>query len=395
MGGVFSNPRNPQASPSKQGVKPEEIIISGLGTQWPSTVITADELSKFAHGLYPADAPWLQGLLKINSQTGIETRAVIDTWADPRWCQKEPPKAEEIDVVWRKHGVELSKQAAEKALRDSNISSKDITHVVAVTATNTGSPGYDQIVARELGISADAERLLISGVGCAGGLAALRMATNIAQAASYKGNQARVLVIACEICSIYISSELREAESMQCVGIGPALFADGASALVVCNARGMLQGDGEKELPKRFSVIDYRSFITPDTHNEMEYKVNSTGFQLLLSKNVPKLAALSLAKPFQSLIRSNGMSAEASDFDWALHPGGISIIKGVENSMNLPSDLLAASYEIYRTRGNTSSVAVLAVLDRLRTMEMKKSDVIAASFGPGLATEMALLKRFE
>ncbi|KAJ5639930.1 uncharacterized protein N7484_007792 [Penicillium longicatenatum] len=392
MGGVFSNPSYPSSPTSAQNVN--EITITGLGTQWPSTVITADDIEKYALSLYPADAPWLQRLLRINAQTGIETRSVVNIWADPRWHQKEPPKAEEVDAAWRQYGVQLSKEAAKKALLDSRIEAKSITHVVSVTATNAGSPGYDQSVARELGVPADAERVLISGVGCAGGLAALRMASNLALAATYQDKPARILVLACEICSIYICSEFHQAATSQTGGIGPTLFGDGAAALVVCNSKGLL--NGEKDLPKRFSVIDWRSFITPDTHAEMEYKINSSGFQLLLSKNVPKLAAMSLSQPFKSLTRSNSMpSAVPTEFDWALHPGGLSIIKGAEAAMGISKELLAATYEIYRTRGNASSVAVLAVLDQMRNMEMRRRDVIAASFGPGLTTEMALLKRWE
>lgn len=279
---------------------------------------------------------------------------------------------------------------------DSEIQAGDITHLVAVTATNAGSPGYDQIVARELGIPVTAERLLISGVGCAGGLAALRMASNLARAATSQGRPARILVLACEICSIFICSELHAASTLKDMGIGVALFGDGAAALVVCNSDGMSRGNNEKNLPRRFSIVDSRSAITPGTHDEMEDKVTSTGFRLVLSKNVPKLTSASLALPFESLLMENGMlGASATEFDWAIHPGGLSIIKGAQAAMGLPDELVAASNEIYRTRGNTSSVAVLAVLEKLRTMDMKRQDVIASSFGPGLTTEMMLLKRWQ
>ncbi|KAJ5772590.1 chalcone synthase B [Penicillium odoratum] len=338
----------------------------------------------------------LQRLLKINEQTGIETRSVVDLWSDPRWRRTIPPKAEEVDTMWRQYGVQLAKKAALKALLDSETQASDITHLVAVTATNAGSPGYDQIVARELGIPAHAERLLISGVGCAGGLAALRVASNLARAATSQGRPARILVLACEICSIFICSELHAMSTSQDMGIAVALFGDGAAALVVCNSEGMTRVHNEKNLPGRFSIVDSRSVITPGTHNEMEDKVTSTGFRLVLSKNVPKLTSASLARPFESLIVENGMSdASPTDFDWAVHPGGLSIIKGAQAAMGLPDELVAASNEVYRTRGNTSSVAVLAALDKLRTMEMKKQHVVASSFGPGLTTEMMLLKRWQ
>lgn len=80
------------------------------------------------------------------------------------------------------------------------------------------------------------------------------------------------------------------------------------------------------------------------------------------------------------------------DFDWALHPGGRAIIDGVAEVLQLSEDQLQASREIYRTHGNSSSASVLIVLDRLRS-QSKKEHVVATSFGPGLAIEMALLNR--
>ncbi|KAJ5946937.1 chalcone synthase B [Penicillium verhagenii] len=399
MGGIFSNPTRNSQAPAPASPAPleqNEITITGLATEWPSRLVTPDDLKEFAHGLYPTDEPWLKRLLKINEQTGIETRAVVDLWSDPRWRRKDPPKAEEVDAMWRQYGVQIAKKAAQKALLDSQIHESDITHLVSVTATNAGSPGYDQIVAREMGIPATAERLLISGVGCAGGLAALRMASNLARAATSQGRPARILVLACEICSIFICSELYAASTSQDMGIGVALFGDGAAALIVCNSEGRIRANNEKSIPRRFSIVDSRSLITPGTHDEMEDKVTSTGFRLVLSKNVPKLTSASLAQPFESLIVENGMlGASPTDFDWAVHPGGLSIIKGAQVAMGLSDELVAASNEIYRSRGNTSSVAVLAVLEKLRTMEMKRPDVIASSFGPGLTTEMMLLKRWQ
>lgn len=331
----------------------------------------------------------LKALLKINEQTGIESRAIVDLWNDPRWHRDDPPTAEEVDAAFRHYGTQLAERAALKALNDSNISPASITHMVAVTATNAGSPGYDQLVARKLGIPATAERVLLSGVGCAGGLAALRVASNLATAAAFRGQEARVLIVACELCSIQIRAELHAASISQNVGIGPALFSDGASALVLCSSKGL-----NETIPRRFSVVDWRTGITPGTHDEMSYKVTTYGFLLSLSKQVPKLAAVAVQQPFQSLKTAHGMaSASPADFDWALHPGGLSIIKGVQMSMGLPDYALRASNEIYRTRGNTSSVAVLAVLDKLRSMEEGRQDVIACSFGPGLTIEMALLKR--
>ncbi|KAE8344378.1 hypothetical protein BDV24DRAFT_171859 [Aspergillus arachidicola] len=362
MGAILSNPaKDASAYPSQEDES--SLMITGLATKWPSKLIGSKDLEAYALNQYPEDAPWLQSLMKINEQTGIQSRAVVDIWDDPRWHQDVPPTAEDVDAAFRNYGVQLAKGAALDALSDSHISPSSVTHVVAVTATNAGSPGYDQVVARELGIPATAERVLLAGVGCAGGLAALR--------------EARILIIACEVCSIQIRAELHAASQSHTVGIGPALFGDGAAAMMLCNSYNL-----SDKIPRRFSVIDWGTCITPNTHQDMSYQVTSNGFLLSLSKQVP------------NLLEANGKVMSPVDFDWAVHPGGLSIIKGAQIAMNLPDEALMASYEIYRTRGNASSVAVFAVLDRLRSMDMRKQDVIACSFGPGLTTEMALLKRW-
>lgn len=331
----------------------------------------------------------VKDLLRINEQTGIATRPVLDLWNDSHWQQKQPPTAEHIDHVYRLYGTKLTIDAARKALDESNLNAQDITHVVAVTATNAGSPGFDLIVARELGISESAERALLAGVGCAGGLAALRVARNFIHAAAHRRQNAKVLVIACELCSIHIRAELHAASQTKEVGIGPTLFGDGAAAMVVCNS-----SVSEEKCRGLYSLVDCGTSIAPNTHMEMSYKVNSLGFLLGLSRKVPLLAAASVPPLFAEMTRANSMAApSAHDFDWALHPGGLSVIKAVQKSMELSDYALRASYKIYKTRGNTSSVAVLAVLDELRQKEEGSRNVVACSFGPGLTTEMALLER--
>ncbi|KAL9092298.1 MAG: hypothetical protein Q9165_004472 [Trypethelium subeluteriae] len=372
----------------KDEATPSRPIITGIGTAWPSLLIGPDSLRDYALKWYSGEQQWVQDLLRINEQTGIETRAVLDLWNDPQWHKEQPPTAEDVDKAFRVYGTKLASEAARKALEESGIRPDEITHMVAVTATNAGSPGYDQIVAREIGLSPLAERLLLSGVGCAGGLAALRVATDLATAASHRNQKAKILIVACELCSIQVRAELHTASQTQHVGIGPALFGDGAAALILCNS----QAGGEKSRPL-YAVTDRRSRIAPDTHKEMAYQTNSLGFLLQLSKKVPALAASSVPSVFRDLTMANSMSQAPDDYDWALHPGGLAIIKGVQKAMDIPDHALRASNEIYKTRGNSSSVAVLAVLDKLRGMGAGSKNIVACSFGPGLMTEMALLER--
>lgn len=328
-------------------------------------------------------------MLQVNKHSGIKTKAVIDLWDKPLWNQTEAPTIEALDEVFRVKGVELAVQACKKAIKEWGGSVDQITHVVAVTATNAGSPGYDQLVTNELGVPYSSERALLSGIGCAGGLAALRVGANYASAAAYRQKPACVLVFACELCSIQVRSELDYAQDREEPGIGPALFGDGAAALILCNEFAAGQHTGSI-----YSLLDWSTCLIPDTGMHMSYRTTTLGFLLYLSKQVPLLAASSVEAPLRKLLgRSTNQTTRPQDFDWALHPGGLSIIKGVQKAMALPEDRLRASYDIYQNRGNASSVAVLAVLDRLREMGPGRENVVACSFGPGLTVELATLKR--
>lgn len=118
-----------------------------------------------------------------------------------------------------------------------------------------------------------------------------------------------------------------------------------------------------------------------------------------MTSRVPKLAADAVSPAFQSLVKSlpelnaSGKTPTAADFDWALHPGGSTIITGVEKAMNLTPEHLRASYEIYMNYGNSSSATIMAVMDRLRNLDEGKENVVACAFGPGIALEMMILRR--
>lgn len=133
------------------------------------------------------------------------------------------------------------------------------------------------------------------------------------------------------------------------------------------------------------------------------------GYQTVLTREVPQYVKHAINPMFTSLLPSYqrlvqsvpdaedaqvGSQLGISDFDWALHPGGQAIIEGAKQVLELSEDQLHVSREIYRTRGNSASATVLIVLDRLRSLG-KREHVVAASFGPGLAIEMAMLRRCE
>ncbi|KAL9000149.1 MAG: hypothetical protein Q9188_005740 [Gyalolechia gomerana] len=374
------------------------LYIAGLGSQYPPFTFKPERLESFLHKFYDVETPGIKKLLQVNQTTTIQSRSTIKAYEDPFWSRSVAPSISELDRFFRRAGVDLTVQACKKALRDAGLSAKDITHVVAVTCTNAGNPGFDLLVAQKLGLKPETDRTLIHGVGCAGGLSAMRAAAAMAQSYSMRGRPARVLVFACEICSINVRADLEEVvRNPEDTKISPVLFSDGAASFVLCNE--LADGAQGKRV---YELINWETSTMPGTVRDLEFMMDPLGFKATLTKEVPSLALKAIGPMFERLRPSlpaerapaqGSRGVQPKDFDWALHPGGIAILNGVQNQLGLHEGQLRASFDVYTNHGNSSSPTVLVVLDRLRKMGEGKENVMACSFGPGMTIEMAMLKR--
>ena len=363
-------------------------------------------------------------MLSINRFTGIETRAAVGTVDHPLANQPTPPSITQLDAFFRKEGVRLSVNACRKAIKEWGGSVDEITHVVSTTCTNSANPGFDHYVIKELGIQSSVEKILLHGVGCSGGLAAIRTAANLALGSSYRQKPARILVLACEISSVLVRSELESVDKDQTVRIGVCLFSDCASSVVLSNGIGDHVGS-----EPIYELLGWKHEVLEDTEKDLGFDIDplgewimpqhsisrpsscvhvhicgksanvSLGWKVVLSPRVPSLSAAAVSPAFQDLIKSlpelhkGSKPPAASDFDWALHPGGSTIITGVEQAMNLTPEHLRASYDIYMNYGNSSSATVISVMDKLRRMGEGRENVVACAFGPGIVLEMMVLRR--
>ncbi|KAL8885311.1 MAG: hypothetical protein Q9205_004173 [Flavoplaca limonia] len=370
------------------------LSLRGLGVQYPPYLVGPSALETLANRFYPPTTA-LKKVLSINRFTGIETRAAIGDVDHPLVNQPNPPSIKELNDLFRVEGVRLSVNACRKAIQEWGGSVGDITHVVSTTCTNSANPGFDHFVVKELGIRTGIEKILLHGIGCSGGMAAMRTAAHLALGSSYQQKPARILLLACEISSVLVRSELDSINENQQTRVGVCLFSDCASAAILTNGI----GDDQSTAPI-FDLLGWKHQIIDDTEEDLGFDVDPLGWKVVLTQRVPTLAAAAVSPCFQDLVQSvpelhdNVQPPIAADFDWALHPGGSLIITGVEQAMDLTPEHLRASYEIYMKYGNSSSATIFSVLNKLRETEGKEN-VVACAFGPGIALEMMLLRRHE
>ncbi|KAH7200089.1 thiolase-like protein [Fusarium oxysporum II5] len=351
------------------------LSIIGISAEYPPHSLDYTCLNTLSDRFYP-DTP---------SYTGIDTRSSIGTPDHPAVNKKDAPSIAELHTLFLSDGVPLAIRAARKAIDEAKIDTRFITHIVATTCTDSANPGFDHFVAKGLGITHGVEKVLLHGVGCSGGLATLRTGANLALGHKARGLPARVL-------------ELDSINELQQTRIGACLFSDCGSAAVLSN------GIGEPSEPV-YDLLGWDHRTIPDTEDDLGFDVDPVGWKVVLTPRVPKLTAASIGPAFNDLKASLPQLPpdyqKAADFDWAMHPGGATILSGAERAMDITPEHQRASYDTYINHGNSSSATIFSVMDRLRSKDMDamapdgrvRDYVVGCAFGPGITVEMCMLKR--
>lgn len=252
--------------------------------------------------------------------------------------------------------------AAIDALAD-RVSLEGITHLVVASCTGFVAPGVDQIIARRLGLSPAIERTLIGFMGCYAAVAALRVAHHIARS----DELARILVVTVELSSLHLS-EMDELESL----LAGLQFGDGAAAALVCAQ------------PSGLRLERFFSATLPESEELIQWVVGDEGFRMKLSGAVPRRIADALQEPALRATLLDGH--EPDDLEWAIHPGGRSILDAVQDALGLGPEALSLSRSVLARFGNMSSATLMFVLADLME-QPRRAGGVAMAFGPGLAAE--------
>ncbi|KAF2972640.1 hypothetical protein GQX73_g910 [Xylaria multiplex] len=375
------------------------LSIIGLGAQYPPNKLKPDELAKLAAKFHPR-SPAMDKVLSINRFTGIETRSSIGTSEHPLVNNAAPPSIADLHATFMSDGVPLAVEAARKALAEAHLDVSQITHVVSTTCTDSANPGFDHYVAKELGLLPSVEKVLLHGVGCAGGLATLRTAANLALGHRFRGQSARILCVALEVSTTLVRSELESIDKTQDTRIGACLFSDCASAAILSN------GIGDATAEPVYELLGWDHRTIPESEGDLGFDADPVGWKVVLSQRVPKLTEQVLEPAFADLMASVGHQLPetcrtAPDFDWAMHPGGLTILTNAERTLKISAEHMRASYHRYMEHGNSSSATIFSVMDHLRSKEMDsyapngraKDYVVGCAFGPGISVELCMLKR--
>jgi len=343
-------------------------VLAGIGVALPPRVRQDDLWEQFFAGHYAGPAQALAR--RVFANAGVRTRQAavnpiledVSGWSTDRRMRRYLTEA-----------LPLGKEAVDRALNAAGVRADEIGLFVVCSCTGYVTPGLDILLARDLGMSADAQRLFVGHMGCYAALPGLGTAADFATARSRPA-----LLLCAELTSLHAQPPTADTQQI----IAHALFSDAAAAVVVL-PEGQQRG---------YAVRDVVAATDTSTADHMTWDVTDLGFRMGLSPRVPQVLAAHVRGLVDRLLERHGLTRADVD-GWAVHPGGPRILTVVERELELAPEALAVSRDVLAHYGNCSSPTVLLILDEMSRLPEPPARVVALAFGPGLTLYATLLTR--
>jgi alkylresorcinol/alkylpyrone synthase len=311
--------------------------------------------------------PEFERFSSIFSNTGIIKRHGVkpfDWYREPRgWPERTEAFLEGAEALF----VDV----AEKALAGAHLVGSDIDIVVTVCSTGIATPSLEARVARRMGFRSDVTRVPVFGLGCAGGVSGLSIASRLAQARP----GANVLLVTLELCSLALRLDKLTKANI----ISVSLFGDGAAAII------LRAGDGGAT-----RIENTGEHLWPDTLDIMGWSVDPEGLGVILRRTIPEFVATQLKAAVLQILER--MQLSLADIDrFICHPGGAKVINALEAALALDQGTLEHERQIIADYGNMSAPTVLFVLERARAKGLPARSLLTA-LGPGFTASCITLR---
>lgn len=235
--------------------------------------------------------------LRLIENTGVKKRHLVRPVAEIL----EHPGFESRNAVYEAESKARCPAVIESALRDADLTAREIDAIVYVSCTGFMMPSMTAWLINTMGFAPETCQIPIAQLGCAAGGAAINRAHDFCWA--HPG--ANVLIVACEFCSLCYQPTDQGVGSL----LSDGLFGDAVAAVVM---RGDGQGTG-------VSVERNASYLIPETEGWISYAVRDTGFHFQLDKRVPGTMR-PLAPVLDRLAGDHGWDSAGLDF-YIIHAG--------------------------------------------------------------------------
>ena len=237
--------------------------LVSLATSVPPHVFHQKQVLNAAREIF-GQYPEFETFSSIFANTGVINRygvKPIEWYFERRgWPERTKAFLEGADALF----IDVARKAIERA----DLAAGDIDTVVTVCSTGIATPSLEARVAGKLGLRSDVSRVPVFGLGCAGGVTGVSVASKLAQARP----GTNVLLVAIELCTLAVRHE----ELTKVNLVAASLFGDGAAAMV------LRAGDGGAT-----RIEATGEHLWPDTLDIMGWNVDPEGFGVIFQRTIP------------------------------------------------------------------------------------------------------------
>jgi alkylresorcinol/alkylpyrone synthase len=338
-----------------------------LATAVPPHVVEQSEAKARAREAFGGQKALFDRLSGVFDNAGVARRHIV---APQDWYM-HGHGWHDRNALYLEAAEKLFVDAAAAAIEKAGLAPDEIDGVVTVSTTGIATPSLDARCFAKVGFRDGIRRVPVFGLGCAGGVNGLSIASRLA-AAEPGSNW---LFVTVETCSISIRLDSDDPAAV----VATALFGDGAAAAVVRS--------GEHSLAR---IAGSAEKLWPDTLRIMGWDVEDPGLAVVFDRAIPPFVEEQLADAVDEMCEEMGTSREAID-RFCCHPGGVKVIDAIEAALKLNQGELNLEREVLRDYGNMSAPTVMFVLERLIERGLPER-VMMTAFGPGFTCAGMLLE---
>ena len=341
--------------------------LLSLATAVPPYVVEQTEAKVRAREAFGGNKALFDRLSGVFDNTGISRRHIV---APQDWYM-HPHGWHDRNAVYLEAAENLFVDAATAAIEKSGLMPEQIDGVVTVSTTGIATPSLEARANSRVGLRDDVRRVPVFGLGCAGGVNGLSLASRLAIAEP----GTNWLFVTVETCSISIRIDSDDPAAV----VATALFGDGAAGAVVTA--------GEHSLAH---ITASAEKMWPNTLRIMGWDIEDPGFKVVFDRAIPPFVEEQLAQAVDEMCAKMGVERDNID-RLCCHPGGVKVIDAIESALALNQGELNLEREVLNDYGNMSAPTVMFVLDRLLQQGLPDK-VLMTAFGPGFTCAGLMLE---